>query len=324
MAFRFALTIACLLAAVPLPSVRAEPVAVKASPVPLNPEDGAQRTAGALTYMGGVELTSDHDAFGGLSSLILSADGRNIMAVTDRGHWLRARLDLDGRGQLVGLSEVEMFPMKARNLVPLSGRLADAEALVDEAGGRLLVAFERYHRLWRFSLHDGLDKTLPEDYPAPPDLARAPSNKGIEAMTRLADGRLFLMTEDYVDANDMRQGWISQGTRYHTVTQEVRDLFKPTDMTVLPNGDVLLLERRFTIVGGAAARLSVISTRSIVPGAVLKPQAIAVLQPPMTVDNMEGVAATEGPGISTDIYILSDDNFNAIQRTLLMKFRLGG
>jgi hypothetical protein len=46
-----------------------------------------------------------------------------------------------------------------------------------------------------------------------------------------------------------------------------------------------------------------------------------MIVPPASVDNMEGLAVREDAG-GTIIYLISDDNFNPIQRTLLMKFRL--
>ena len=46
-----------------------------------------------------------------------------------------------------------------------------------------------------------------------------------------------------------------------------------------------------------------------------------MLKPPLKVDNMEALAITrEGEDII--IWIASDDNFNAVQESILMKFRL--
>jgi hypothetical protein len=41
---------------------------------------------------------------------------------------------------------------------------------------------------------------------------------------------------------------------------------------------------------------------------------------PRSVDNFEGVAARAAPGGGMLIYILSDDNTNLLQRTLLLQF----
>ena len=46
------------------------------------------------------------------------------------------------------------------------------------------------------------------------------------------------------------------------------------------------------------------------------------LESPLNVDNFEGVAVQEDPSNGTIIYIVSDDNYNPFQRTLLLQFRL--
>ena len=61
---------------------------------------------------------------------------------------------------------------------------------------------------------------------------------------------------------------------------------------------------------------------------IFSPQMIGVelarLAPPYTVDNFEGLAVFPDKRGGTIIYILSDDNFNPLQRTLLLQFRLPG
>ena len=61
---------------------------------------------------------------------------------------------------------------------------------------------------------------------------------------------------------------------------------------------------------------------AIVPGARLLGSEIAVLRAPPSVDNFEGIAARPGGGEDL-LYIISDNNFRARQRTLLMMFALG-
>ncbi|MGI9414319.1 MAG: hypothetical protein ACR2PM_11655, partial [Hyphomicrobiales bacterium] len=45
---------------------------------------------GALEWRGGIEIESDHDAFGGYSGLVLSRDGTKLISVSDRGWWFTA------------------------------------------------------------------------------------------------------------------------------------------------------------------------------------------------------------------------------------------
>ena len=72
----------------------------------------------------------------------------------------------------------------------------------------------------------------------------------------------------------------------------------------------------------AAARLARIAGGAIVPGAVLEGVEIARLSLPLTVDNFEGLAVRRDAAGGLLVYLVSDDNFNPLQRTLLLMFRL--
>ena len=80
--------------------------------------------------------------------------------------------------------------------------------------------------------------------------------------------------------------------------------------------------RHFSVLGGARVRLERVPAGAIRAGAVLQGALVARFERPLTVDNFEGVAAVQGEGGETLVYILSDDNFNFLQRTLLLLFRL--
>ena len=57
------------------------------------------------------------------------------------------------------------------------------------------------------------------------------------------------------------------------------------------------------------------------PGAILKARTLARLAPPMLADNFEGMAVTREQGRPI-LWIISDDNHEFFQRTLLLKFAL--
>ena len=57
------------------------------------------------------------------------------------------------------------------------------------------------------------------------------------------------------------------------------------------------------------------------PGALLEGNEILRLAPPFLADNFEGVAVRTERG-RVAIYLVSDDNYFALQRTLLLKFEL--
>ena len=69
------------------------------------------------------------------------------------------------------------------------------------------------------------------------------------------------------------------------------------------------------------AVLTIADARNLHAGAVIESREIARLQPPLTIDNMEGVSVTVENG-QTIVWLVSDDNFSPLQQTLLLKFAL--
>ena len=118
-------------------------------------------------------------------------------------------------------------------------------------------------------------------------------------------------------------GWISDAEGWSPLTYVLNDGFVVTDLATLPEGDVLVLERRYTMRIGIAARVRRIPAGVIAPGAELAGETIAEFRPPLVLDNMEGISARRDPSLGrTLIYMISDDNYSALQRTLLLLFEL--
>lgn len=302
---------------VPADELRGEvPVAVAVSPVPLNGQDQTLERTGALIYRGGVEIAAPNEPhFGGLSGLGVSTDGNSFAAISDMGYWVRGRLDYDNAGNLVGVGNVRMGPLLDPQGRVIAGKArGDAEALASDGRGGSLVAFEQQHRLWRYEALDGPASVVE----APPGLEQAPANGGAEAVARLVDGRTLILTESLAVDGGSR-GWIGKPGDWSALTLVTVDGFAATDAASLPDGDVLVLERRFPPVG---ARVRRIDAAALAPGARLEGREIARLEGSDTVDNMEGLAVRRGERGETLIYLLSDDNYSPLQRTLLMMFEL--
>ena len=82
-----------------------------------------------------------------------------------------------------------------------------------------------------------------------------------------------------------------------------------------------MLNRYYTLLAGVKAALTVIDPTEIAPMKLLEGSELARLAPPLSVDNMEALTIARESG-RTILWIASDDNFNPMQRTLLMKFAL--
>ncbi len=300
----------------------AEPVALSVFGRRLNVEEPGQDRIGRLTWRGGLEIVSDDSRVGGFSGLLIADDGRRLLAVTDRGHWLSARPRYDEGGRLVGLDRAEAASLAGLGGEPLSGKKhQDAESLALLPDGTVLVAFERAHRLWRYRYDGGALHGPPEAFPAPPGLADAPANGGIEALVVLADGSVLALTEKQEAENGLT-GYLHRGGHWHTLSYRPAPGFKPTGAARLPNGDLIVVERFFKLPGAPAIRVAEVPAAAVRPGAVLEGREIAILRAPLILDNFEAVATRRGADGRTLIYLLSDDNFNALQRTLLLMFAL--
>jgi hypothetical protein len=301
------------LAALPAACAAAEPLSSIDLPQPRRP---------GLVPLGGLALDTAAWGFGGLSALHLASD-LTLTAVSDRGRWWQAPLRLDDRGRPLGIGTPRHGPLRDAGGAPLRGRAADAEALARLPDGSWLVGFEREHRLRRHERLDG--PGLP--FPAPPGLADAPANAGIEGLALLADGRLLALAEGLPGrAPDSRMAWLGRPAA-PAPRWEARDYLPeagldPTDAAGLPDGGAVVLERDFTLFGGFRARLARVPAEAFAGAGPIAGQTVLDLPWDGPAENWEGVAFAEtrfGPLLA----LVSDDNERALQRSLLLLYRLG-
>lgn len=279
----------------------------------LDPADPHRTRLGAVEVLSIHQLRSGMKWFGGISGL--SFDGRTATAVNDVGHWLRFRMEVDAAGRPTVFGDLEIEPLGG---LDGTGSDGDAEEIraVDDGW---MVSFERRHRLLLY--RHGLS-AKPGQPDQPPGYDLQPRNGGVEAMTPLADGRLLLLSEEGIDAAGNGQGWIGRPGAWETLSYRRTGLFRPTSAALLPDGDVLVLERSFSLLGGVASRLVRVPGALLRPGAVVEGRELYRLAPPLLVDNYEGMAVWKRPDGRLVAYMVADDNFSPLQATLLMSVLL--
>jgi hypothetical protein len=104
---------------------------------------------GMLEYLGGIELTSSHRDFGGLSALRVESDGMHFVSLSDHGRWFTGRIVYD-RGRPSGIADALMAPMLGPDGRTLASRgWYDTESLAEQ-DGMLYVGIERVNRIVRF------------------------------------------------------------------------------------------------------------------------------------------------------------------------------
>ena len=298
--------------------VSADAIPLKGLAIPLHADKPNIARVNRMTFMGGLQLSSPNGDFGGFSGLHINSDGSTLIALSDSGRRLRLNLYYDTTGHLIRVGEGKLARLRDTEGKPLKNKKrADAEALSPAPGGGFYVAYERKHRLRHFSPAWRKSTKLNE----PKGLNDQPTNSGIEALATLPNGNLLIIGEG-AKGDERAPAWLRRGGEWTPLHYPLADSFRVTGAATLPDGDVLVLERRFRPWDGVTIRIRRIPAAAVRGGSPLTGPAIAELRPPLNVDNFEGIATrTDGNGRQI-VYIISDDNFSPLQRTLLMMFEL--
>ena len=295
------------------------PIEVTATPLPKFDLTGRTRF-GVLEYRGGVVLSSSASAFGGISGMVVSTDGAGILAITDNGMWLTGRIDSEG-DRPTGLSSATMTPMLGdEGRLDRIGR-RDVESLARTADG-YVVGIERVQEIWAFA---GADPLLSKGKKivSGGELAKLDSNSGVEALMAGPSG-LIAVAEHSPDDPKILPGFLfapmAKPQPSGSFVIERIDEFDATDMALADDGMVYLLERRFDLLRGVAMRIRRFPLTAIVPGAIIKGEVLIEANRLASIDNMEALAIHRNPAGELILTLMSDDNFSAIQRTILLRF----
>jgi hypothetical protein len=310
--------------------IEAGPVTVKATPIrTFKRFGGADEPLDKLTFRGGLVLTSPSRPFGGWSGLILDADAKSLLAISDSGVWMTGSLTYDGT-QPSGIESARLGPLLDRNGVPL-GRIRDrdSESVALASGtlqqGSVLVGFEGRHRIERYDLSaNGLSADRGA-VKLPAGAKRMRRTQGLEAMTVMEGGpykgSLIAFSERLYDASRDHTGWLWTGKTPATVHLKNLGDYDLTDLASLDDGTLFVLERRFRWLEGLKVRLRRLAPGALQPGSTAVGETLLEADLNDEIDNMEGLAATRLKDGSVLITMISDDNFShMLQRTVLLQF----
>jgi hypothetical protein len=302
-------------------------IEVNARPLPsFDTRDRSHVRYGSLEYRSGLILTSRFRGFGGLSGLRLDAKGERFIAISDKGGWFTGRIVYKGR-EMTGLDDVEASPMLGSDGKPITARgWFDTESIALD-GSHVYVGIERVNQILRFDFAKGFTRSLGEVVPLPPAARKLPFNKGIEALVMVPKGfalagTLIAISERGLDAGGNIIGFLIGGKTPGQFGVRRTENFDISDAVLLPSGDLLLLERKFSMLGGIGVRIRRIALATVAPGAVIDGPTIFTADLGSEIDNLEGIDAHVTPEGDTVLTLISDDNFSMIQRNLLLQFTL--
>lgn len=306
-----------------------KPITIEATPIDAFARESEETIFGALEFYGGLEITSPDPGFGAFSGLDFTPEG-DLVAVSDTGLWFTARPVEDG-GRIVGLADPRLAPILDGDGKPLAGKLnSDAEGLRIQARGggfEALVSFERKHGLRRFVARPDLAHASGRPVRLPKSVTNLTRNAGLEALAVAPAGSAFagatlMIAERSLGRDGNHRGWILGGPRAGTFALVRSDDFDVTDAAFLADGDLLVLERRYSLLAGPAVRIRRVAAADLLPDTTVDGRILVEADIRYQIDNMEGMALRPGATGETRILLISDDNKSPIQRTILLEFAL--
>jgi hypothetical protein len=305
------------------------PIPVEAHPIAeFSKIEIAETAASPLVFRGGLVLESGAPHFGGISGLRMTDRGHGFAAVTDAGYWVQGRLLYD-RGRPSGVADVVMASVLGPEGKPLreNGK-GDIESLELTAEAAYLGFEGHRNGIAVFQPTSDLLRRHGRLLPVPPDIVALPKGRGLEALVAIPAGHdfggaLLAIAERDRTGRDMAPAWILKEGTALELKVRLTDGYDISDAVFLPEGDLLLLERRLSLLGGFKMRLRRIPATDIRPGAVSDGSPVLEANRLFhEIDNMEGIAAHRDENGIIVVTAVSDDNFLPVQRKLLLQWEL--
>lgn len=196
--------------------------------------------------------------------------------------------------------------------------LTDIESATrNPEGGDYWIGYEQVHAIQRNTI-----ASSPDGVRDLRELVDWPANGGIEAMVRLGDGRFVIVPETgregLIFADDPVDGGAPATFRFSAPAKG----YVATDLAQLPDGRLLVLMRKLVWPSrGAWPPFSALLAIGDAPaaGEEFAPAVALRLDGVIPRENYEGLAVRPRDDGRVDVWVMSDDNFSVIQRTLLAK-----
>ena len=325
--FLTAALLLALAAPVSAQDIGLQQIDVTASPIAQFKIGSQEKLFGRLEFIGGLEMNASARNFGALSAFHFLDAGGKFIGVADTGFWFAGTVTRDGEGRPSGMSDFRMNPMLDENGGAFRKKWeSDAEGMFAE-GKNILVSFEREHRISRGTIDPDLLTVTLSDLELPIPAYELRNNKGFETLAQSPkDGPLagaaVAVTEKSLNKSGNVFAAVMSGPQKGVFFVRRNGEFDITDGDFLPDGDLLLLERRFNMAEGIAMRLTLFKGGDIKPGATISGETLLETDLAYQIDNMEALDVWKDADGATRVTLLSDDNHSILQRNLLLEFKL--
>lgn len=263
-----------------------------------------------------------------LSGIAWDNDEELLYAVSDEGYFYHLKVSLKNN-QLDGLKVVYAVKLSDSNGNPLKGKYRDSEGLstLNTNNGKkgdtqLLISFENKPRIEKFSPKGRMISQIKLPKKIRKKNKFSSKNKALESVTYHPKYGVITAAEYPIKNRDKNiQTLFSSNGKEWNFERSKAPNSAITGLEVLPNGDVIVLERAYlnpiTPVVINLRRLQLDQCRK---NKVCKTEAIARFDAAddWSVDNFEGLAHYK----ANQYFMISDDNNSVFQKTILVLFEV--
>ncbi len=197
-------------------------------------------------------------------------DGEHFLALSDRASWFLGRIVYENN-RPAGIADASAAPVLDGDGKPAPRW--DTESIAED-GTTLYVGLERINSIFSFDFDWKSFPANARPVAGPPELKDLPFNQGLEAMVfvpkkyKLAGTLIGFSEKGLTEAGNLKAFLIGGPTPGMFAVKRTDD-YDISDAAILPNGDILILERQYSLQRGVAMRIRRIRLDDIKPGALV-------------------------------------------------------
>ena len=268
-----------------------------------------------MKQIGFLNIDKNEKDYGGFSGLVTDNQGSKALLVTDKSFFFVLELHRNEDDNLTGFSVLKKGRILSSKGEQLTGRNTDSESIVMDANNNYYISFESNHRIMMHSKVQGRGIFIPKH----PMFRKLSVNKGIEALAIDNEDRLIAIPEKPPLGMSDIPIFRLQNNKWEVVRYiKINEDFLVTDAEILPQGLLLMLERKFSWTQGFKTRFRLMSLNNFDK------------KEPFTIftstgnqfDNLEGMALWKDRKGEMRILTVSDDNFHPLQQSEIREFFL--
>ena len=257
----------------------------------------------------------------------MEADGQRFVAMTDKANWFTGRIVYEG-ARPVAIAEAVMAPMLAPTVVSWRRAAGMIPKRSPTDRGTFYVGIERVNRIVKFDFGRYGVQARAEPVATPAEIRSLPNNRGIEGLIFVPKGlplagTLIAFSERDLDrAGNIRAFLIGGPTPGGFAVRRTDEFRHQRLRAACRLATCCCWNAAFP--GRAASQCGCAASRSRRSPRARWWTARFFCSPTMgyQIDNMEALGVHRTAQGETVLTLLSDDNFSAVQRTLLLQFTL--